>query len=85
MRGPRVAPSAVNGHYSLQMGTSNDDHVQETSSLYAELERVVQGLRLGDVQWTIETIGANGSDLRGFIKLGPITPKQARELAGDSR
>ena len=49
-----------------------------------ELERIVR--RLGQItgQVTIEAVFLEGSYLRGFVKRGPITAEQMRELGGDA-
>lgn len=87
MRGPRVAPSEDNGHYSLQMSTNNGDELQdsraadrvELTEMLAKRIRERLGLDAGQV--TVEDVVSDGGYLRGFVKLGPLTPEQVRELA----
>lgn len=64
----------------------NRDHVQETMPLdldvVDELEAIVRrlGLGAGAGQVTVEAVFAEGSFMRGFIKRGPISAEQMREL-----
>ena len=81
--------SAVRGQTALflQMEPITRDLVQATRPLdldvVAELERIVKRLGLGAGQVTLEAVFADGSYMRGFVKQGPLTAQQMREL-GDA-
>lgn len=64
------------------------DLVQETRPLdldvVAELEQIVQRLGLGAGQVTLEVVFADGSYMRGFVKQGPLTAQQMRDLGADA-
>jgi len=51
-----------------------------------ELERIVRrlGLGAGAGQVTLEAVFADGAYMRGFVKRGPLTASQMRELGAAS-
>jgi hypothetical protein len=66
------------------MEPNKGDLTQETSPLdldvVQELERIIQRLGRGAGQVTLEAVFADGSYMRGFVKQGPLTAQQMREL-----